>query len=107
MQNVSAIEVPGIHDAFEISQRPVGLGPGKPHFDARRASSPSFQFARSAESDHISMIDDSYAVTEAFGLLDVMRGHENGFFVAFQFLDDVIDFSSDLGIETRGRFVEK
>src|SRR5439155_806261 len=38
MQNVRAIEFPSIHDAFEISQRPVGLGFGKPYFDARCAA---------------------------------------------------------------------
>src|SRR6267378_5680700 len=36
-----------------------------------------------------------------------MCGHENGFFLAAQFLDDVVNFAAHLRIETRSRFIEK
>src|SRR6266581_2228611 len=53
------------------------------------------------------MINDGHAIAEAFGLLDVVRGHDNRFFSALQLFDDVINFATDLRIKPSSRLVEK
>ena len=53
------------------------------------------------------MIDDSYAVAEAFRFFDVMRGHDDGFLFALEFFDNVVNFAAHLGVETGGGLVEE
>src|SRR5712692_10165868 len=53
------------------------------------------------------MIDDGDPVAEALGFFNVVRGHENGFLLAAQFLDDVVNLAAHLRIEPGGWFVEE
>src|SRR5271163_1098043 len=36
-----------------------------------------------------------------------MRSHDDGFFVALELFDDVVDFAADLRVEAGSRFVKK
>src|ERR1700683_4041893 len=41
------------------------------------------------------------------GFFDIVRGHHDGFFFVPQFVDNVVDFAANLGVEARGGLVEK
>jgi len=43
------------------------------------------------------------SVAEALGFLDVVGGHEDGFFSRSEVLDDVVNLAANLGIEPGGR----
>src|SRR5438309_7865626 len=66
-----------------------------------------FQFARRAESDYLAEVHDGDAVAEALGLFNVMCGHQNGFFLSAQLLNNVVDFPAHLRIQSRGWFVQE
>ena len=53
------------------------------------------------------MIDDGYAIAEVLGFFDVVRGHDDGFLLALELFDDVVDFAADLRIESGGWLVEE
>src|SRR5882757_7095950 len=53
------------------------------------------------------MVDDGDTVAEAFGLFDVVRGHEDRFFLAAQLFDDVVDFAADLRVQAGRWFVQE
>ncbi len=53
------------------------------------------------------VVDDGHAIAKALGFLDVVRGHDDGFFLAAQFFDDVVDFAADLRVEAGGGLVEE
>src|SRR5258706_15188839 len=104
---VSAVNLAGIRRSFEILQRAVGLRLRKAALDARGAAGMRFQVTGRAESDDFSVIDDAPAIAEPLGLLDIVRGHYNRFFLPFQLFDDVVNLSPHLGIEAGGRLLEK
>src|SRR6266481_10125146 len=104
---VSAVNLACIRRSFEILQRAVGLRLRKADLDARGAAGMRFQVTGRAKSNHFSVIDDGHAIAEPLGFLDIVRGHDNRFFLAFQFLDDVVYLSPHLGIEPGGRLIEE
>ena len=54
------------------------------------------------------MIHDGDAVAKAFGFFNIMSGHQNGFFLAAQFLDDVVNLAADLRVKAgRGLIKEQ
>src|ERR1700674_5993606 len=53
------------------------------------------------------MVNNRHSVAEAFRLFNVMRGHDNGFPVAAQLFDDVVNLPANLRIEAGGRLIEK
>jgi len=60
-----------------------------------------------AKGDDFSVVDDGDAVAQALGFLDVVRGHDDGFFLALQFLDDVVNLATDLRVEAGGGLIEE
>jgi len=56
-----------------------------------------FQLAGRAQGNHFAMVHDGDAVAEAFGFLDVVGGHQDGFFLVAKFLDDVVNLAANLG----------
>src|SRR5258706_15775295 len=53
------------------------------------------------------MVNDGDTVAEAFGLFNVVRGHEDSFFLAAQLFDDVVDFAADLRVQAGRGFVQE
>src|SRR5580698_7846802 len=107
MQDIGAVEVAAIGDAFERAENTVGERAGEADFDARGPGGGMFQFARRAGFDDAAVIDDRDAIAEALGFFDVMGGDKHGFFVFAQFFDNVVDLAADLRVEACGGLVEK
>jgi len=63
--------------------------------------------SRASEGNHFSVVHDGDAIAKALGLLDVMRGHHDGFLFAPELFDDVVDFPAHLGIQSRQWLIEK
>src|SRR5437667_2097680 len=106
MQNIRAAKFARVGHAFEVRRWPVRFRLREAHFDAGGAAGMRFQFARRAESDYLAEVHDGNAVAESLGFFNVMRRHQDGFFLAAQFLDNVIDFAAHLWIKSRGWFVQ-
>ena len=53
------------------------------------------------------MIHNCDAVTKFFRFFDVMSGEDDGFFLALQLFNDVVDFAAHLRIEAGRRLIEK
>src|ERR1700681_324859 len=62
---------------------------------------------RSAFGDDLAVIDDGEAVAEAFGLVHVVSGEEDGPTFFLEDADDVPELATALGIESSGGLVEK
>src|SRR5438309_2373482 len=107
MQNIGAANFARVGHAFEVRQCAVRFRLREAHFDASGAAGMRFQFTRRAESDYLAEVHDGDAVAESFGLFNVMRRHQDGFFLAAQFLDNVVDFPAHLRIKSRGWFVQE
>ena len=61
----------------------------------------------SAFGDDLAVIDYGEAVAEAFGLVHVMRGEQDGATFFLESADDVPELAAALGIESGGGLVEK
>src|SRR5260370_1389255 len=93
--------------AFETFQVAVGCRLRKADLDARGAAGVGFQCPRCAEGDDFALIHDRDAVAKALGFFDIVRGHQDGFFLAAKFLDDVVNLAADLRVKSGGGFVKE
>jgi len=107
VENVGAVERAAVGDAFEIFQGGVGFRFGEADFDARFVAGGLLQFERRAFADDFSVVDDGDAVAKALGFFDVVGGEDDGFLVALELFDDVVNFAADLWVEAGGGFVEE
>jgi len=107
VERVAAVEVATVGDALERAKRVWRFRTRELDFDAGLVARAVFQFLRGAEGDDFAVVDDGDAITEALGFLDVVRGHDDGFFLAAKLVDDVVDFAADLGVEAGGGLVEE
>ncbi len=53
------------------------------------------------------MIDDGHAIAKSFRFFDVVRGQDDGLLLSLEFLNDIVNFSTNLWIEAGSRFVEE
>src|ERR1051326_8126414 len=65
------------------------------------------QLARTPQGNDLTVVDDGDAVTEAFGLVHVVRGDENGAATGLEGAQDVPDVPPRLRIESGRRLVEE
>src|SRR6476661_3733806 len=107
VDNVGSIHFAGIRNSVQLFQRAVGLRFCEANFDAGCAARAGFELARSAESDDFTVVHDSDAIAEAFGLFDVVGGHDDGFLFLLELFDDVVNLAANLGIEAGGRLIEE
>src|SRR5262249_626680 len=98
MEDVRAVEAPAVAYPVEVVEIGIGVGLGEAALDAGLVTRAGFKLARRAESDDFAVINDGDAITEALGFLDVVRGHDDGFLFAAQFINDVVNLATHLGI---------
>src|SRR6516162_1002649 len=53
------------------------------------------------------MVHDGHTVAKTFRLFDVMSREDDGFALSFQFFDDVIDLTTDLGVKAGCGLIQK
>ena len=108
VQNVSAVDFARVNDPFERFQFvPMSIGLRQTDFHACGVGGSFLEFARSAESNELAVIDDAYPVAQALGLFDVMRGKYDRLFLALQLFDDVVNLAAHLRVESRRGFIEE
>src|SRR4029077_10174744 len=76
-------------------------------FDHVMAAQAVDELGGGAFGDDLAVIDDGEAVAEAFGLVHVVRGEQDGPTALLEDADDVPELAAPLGIEFGGRLVEK
>src|SRR6266581_2730909 len=107
VQHIGAVNFAGIGHSIEILQGAVRFRFREAHLNASRSAGVGLELARCAQGDDFAVIHDGHAVAEALGFLYVVSGHENGLFLAAEFLDDVVNLAANLRIETSGGLVEE
>ena len=71
------------------------------------APEPGDQLAGEPLRDDLALIDDGDAIAEAFGLVHVMRGQQDGPATLAQVADDVPELAAGLGVQAGRRLVEE
>ena len=82
VKHVSAIQRPAVVDAFQAAKRFIGFGFCEADFDASLVAGSLLQLMRSSHADDFAVVNDGDAVAEALGLFDIVRGEDDGFFLA-------------------------
>src|SRR5205814_10557591 len=62
---------------------------------------------RIARDDGFAVVADGDAVAEALGFFDIVRSEHDGFLVALELFDDVVNFAANLRVKAGSGFVEE
>src|SRR4029077_16469281 len=107
VKHIGAVHLARIGHAFEALERAIRFRLREAHLNASGSAGVSLQLAGRAQGNHFAMVHNRDSVAEALGFLDVVGGHQDGFFLAAKFLDNVVNLAANLGIEPGGRFIEE
>src|SRR5216684_2458552 len=107
VQHIGAVKLARVGHTVEVLQRAVRFRLGEADLNARGAAGMRFEFARRTQSHNLAVIHDGDTVAEALGFFNVMSGHQDGFFLSLQFLDDVVNLAANLRIEAGGGLIEE